>query len=102
MDSYEVELEPAEPDGFAAILPALRGPLVLDIAMPMRSCGASESPSWNARAAGCSRSGWRSGGRTAGSCSHSRRHCAAGSTRDCGHRPHFPHAILINSSFTNW
>jgi hypothetical protein len=30
MDIYEVELEPAEPDGFAAIVPALPGLLVLD------------------------------------------------------------------------
>jgi hypothetical protein len=30
MDSYEVEVEPAEPDGFAAIVPALPGLLVLD------------------------------------------------------------------------
>ena len=29
MDTYEVELEPAEPDGFAAIVPALPGLLVL-------------------------------------------------------------------------
>ena len=29
MDVYEVELEPAEPDGFAAIVPALPGLLVL-------------------------------------------------------------------------
>ena len=30
MDIYEVELEPAEPDGFAAIVPAVPGLLVLD------------------------------------------------------------------------
>ena len=30
MDSYEVELEPAEPDGFAASVPALPGLLVRD------------------------------------------------------------------------
>jgi len=29
MDIYEVELEPAEPEGFAAIVPALPGPLLL-------------------------------------------------------------------------
>jgi predicted RNase H-like HicB family nuclease len=29
MDRYEVELEPAEPDGFAAVVPALPGLLVL-------------------------------------------------------------------------
>ena len=29
MDAYEVELEPAEPEGFAAIVPALPGLLVL-------------------------------------------------------------------------
>ena len=29
METYEVELEPAEPDGFAAIVPALPGLLVL-------------------------------------------------------------------------
>ena len=29
MDVYAVELEPAEPDGFAAIVPALPGLLVL-------------------------------------------------------------------------
>jgi predicted RNase H-like HicB family nuclease len=29
MDTYEVELKPAEPDGFAAIVPALPGLLVL-------------------------------------------------------------------------
>jgi predicted RNase H-like HicB family nuclease len=29
MDMYEVELEPAEPDGFAATVPALPGLLVL-------------------------------------------------------------------------
>jgi hypothetical protein len=29
MDSYEVELEPAEPDGFAASVPAVPGLLVL-------------------------------------------------------------------------
>ena len=30
MDVYEVELEPAEPDGFAAMVPAVPGLLVLD------------------------------------------------------------------------
>ena len=30
MDIYEVEVEPAEPDGFAASVPALPGLLVLD------------------------------------------------------------------------
>lgn len=30
MDVYEVELEPAEPDGFAASVPAVPGLLVLD------------------------------------------------------------------------
>jgi predicted RNase H-like HicB family nuclease len=29
MDTYEVELEPTEPDGFAVIVPALPGFLVL-------------------------------------------------------------------------
>jgi predicted RNase H-like HicB family nuclease len=29
MDTYEVELEPAAPDGFAATVPAFPGPLVL-------------------------------------------------------------------------
>jgi predicted RNase H-like HicB family nuclease len=29
MDTYEIELEPAEPDGFSAIVPAVPGLLVL-------------------------------------------------------------------------
>ena len=29
METYEIELEPAEPDGFAAIVPAVPGLLVL-------------------------------------------------------------------------
>ena len=29
MDTYEIDLEPAEPDGFAAIVPAVPGLLVL-------------------------------------------------------------------------
>ena len=29
MDTYEIELEPAEPDGFTAIVPAVPGLLVL-------------------------------------------------------------------------
>ena len=29
MDTYEIELEPAEPDGFTAIVPAVSGLLIL-------------------------------------------------------------------------
>jgi hypothetical protein len=72
MDIYEVELEPAEPDGFAAIIPALPGLLVLgsDVDDVLRRVRVAIA--FHAMAAGCCRSGWLSGGAAAASCWQSR------------------------------
>ena len=45
MDVYEVELEPAEPDGFAATVHAVQGLLVLDSEAPPERCAARRAPS---------------------------------------------------------
>jgi hypothetical protein len=72
MDRYEVELEPAEPKGFAAVVPALPG-LLVSAETLTRSSNVSGPPLRSTSAVGRYRSNWLSAGRTAASCSRIRR-----------------------------